>query len=238
MARAQRPARTYDPEGTRDALVLAAVRLFGRDGFHGTSVKQLVDAAELTKGAFYHHFESKEDILHVIHDEFLNSHLERQELIMSRFDGAHQRLFHLMRLVVFVVAEYQPYVEIFFRERNVLRGDRFPAVREKRDRAMNAYTDTVRQGMENGEFRSDIDPQLATLGVFGMCNWTYQWYQPSGRWTDDDIGVAFASIALKGLTARPELVEALAATPIPDPDPARLDVPPGARGAAGAVGAA
>jgi TetR/AcrR family transcriptional regulator, cholesterol catabolism regulator len=223
------PQRTYDPEGTREALVLAAVQLFGREGFHGTSVKELVDAAHLTKGAFYHHFESKEEILRVIHDEFLDSHLERQELIVSSFAGAHERLFHLMRLVVFVVAEYQPYVEIFFRERNVLDAERYPDVHEKRDRAMRAYTDTVRAGMESGEFRSDIDPTLATLGVFGMCNWTYQWYQSPGRWTADDIGVAFASMALNGISAKPKLVKAVTGAPIPDPDPARPDTVPGGR---------
>lgn len=50
---------------TRERIVDEAMRLFGRNGFRGTSVVQIEKAAGLTPGAggLYHHFASKDDVL-------------------------------------------------------------------------------------------------------------------------------------------------------------------------------
>ena len=49
-------------ESARDRLLNAAVRIVREKGFHGTSVDELCAAAGVTKGAFFHHFRSKEDL--------------------------------------------------------------------------------------------------------------------------------------------------------------------------------
>ncbi|MDE2437763.1 MAG: TetR/AcrR family transcriptional regulator [Sphingomonadales bacterium] len=54
-----RPFRP-EPQGARDRLLEAGVKLVRRQGFAGTSVDQLCSAAGVTKGAFFHHFASKE----------------------------------------------------------------------------------------------------------------------------------------------------------------------------------
>lgn len=56
---ASRP-RERDPVATRQRLIDAAVRLMLRQGFAGTSVDQICAEAGLTKGSFFHHFDSKE----------------------------------------------------------------------------------------------------------------------------------------------------------------------------------
>jgi AcrR family transcriptional regulator len=62
---------------TRAALVAAGRRLFGRDGFAGTSVEDLVREARVTTGALYHHFPNKtalfEKVLEGVHAELLEA---------------------------------------------------------------------------------------------------------------------------------------------------------------------
>ncbi len=48
------------PVSTRDRLLEAGVRIVRCNGFAGTSVDELCRAANVTKGAFFHHFASKE----------------------------------------------------------------------------------------------------------------------------------------------------------------------------------
>ena len=48
------------PTSTRDKLLEAGLKLVRRQGFAGTSVDQLCGEAGVTKGAFFHHFASKE----------------------------------------------------------------------------------------------------------------------------------------------------------------------------------
>lgn len=54
--------RERDPAGTRQRLIDATVRLMLNQGFAGTSVDLICKEAGMTKGSFFHHFESKEAI--------------------------------------------------------------------------------------------------------------------------------------------------------------------------------
>ena len=58
--KSRRGSQQRDPDGTRQALLGSALALFERLGYDATSVQQIVDDANRTKGAFYHHWESKE----------------------------------------------------------------------------------------------------------------------------------------------------------------------------------
>ncbi|MEE8312525.1 MAG: TetR/AcrR family transcriptional regulator [Candidatus Binatia bacterium] len=61
--RADLQPRTARGERTRRKIREAANRLFLADGFHDTTVDEIVDAAGVSKGTFYLHFERKEDLL-------------------------------------------------------------------------------------------------------------------------------------------------------------------------------
>ncbi|MDF1814886.1 MAG: TetR/AcrR family transcriptional regulator [Verrucomicrobiales bacterium] len=54
--------RSRDPEATRSALIEATVDLILRQGFAATSVGEICKQAGVTKGSFFHHFESKDAI--------------------------------------------------------------------------------------------------------------------------------------------------------------------------------
>ena len=55
-----RPGSVSGPPSAREKLLEAGVKLVRRQGFSGTSVDQLCREAGVTKGAFFHHFASKE----------------------------------------------------------------------------------------------------------------------------------------------------------------------------------
>ncbi len=55
-----KPRRTRDPERTRERLLQAAFREVYRYGFQSAGIDAILAATNVTKGALYHHFESKE----------------------------------------------------------------------------------------------------------------------------------------------------------------------------------
>lgn len=62
-------ARNKYPERTVERILDAAQRLFLEKGYDGTTIQDIVDALDgLTKGAVYHHFKSKEEILDAVSD--------------------------------------------------------------------------------------------------------------------------------------------------------------------------
>ena len=55
--------RAESKERTRQRLLTQAQRLFRERGYAATSLEQIAEAAEVTKGAIYGHFASKEDLM-------------------------------------------------------------------------------------------------------------------------------------------------------------------------------
>src|SRR5215813_10820930 len=55
-------------EATREAIVSAGLRLFAQRGFGSASIADIADAAGITKGAIYWHFESKDALFTAILD--------------------------------------------------------------------------------------------------------------------------------------------------------------------------
>ena len=63
-------ARNKYPEITVERILNAAQRLFLEKGYENTTIQDIVDAlGDLTKGAIYHHFKSKEEILDAVSDK-------------------------------------------------------------------------------------------------------------------------------------------------------------------------
>ena len=58
-----RVTRAESKERTRQRLLAEAQRLFRERGYAATSLEQIAEAAEVTKGAIYGHFASKEDLM-------------------------------------------------------------------------------------------------------------------------------------------------------------------------------
>src|SRR6202012_4374300 len=67
----KRKRRFRDPERTRERLVQAAFREVHRSGFQSASIDTILAATNVTKGALYYHFESKEALGHAIIDEVI-----------------------------------------------------------------------------------------------------------------------------------------------------------------------
>ena len=192
----------YAPEETRRALIASALELFGSKGYEATSVQEITDGAGVTKGAFYHHFESKEDLLRLIHDEFVDEQLAAVQAVLAEHEDPVRQLEELFRFFAESVRRFQPNVTVFFQERRYLTGDRFAAVKKKRDEFDRLFRGVITNGVEQGAFRDDLDPQVVYLGIIGMFSWMHQWYRPRGRLSTEEIADTFSRWLLDGLRAR------------------------------------
>ncbi|MEV4140260.1 TetR/AcrR family transcriptional regulator [Dactylosporangium sp. NPDC049742] len=199
--RRQRWPDGYDPENTRKSLITSALDLFEKRGFDRTSVQEIADQAQLTKGAFYHHFESKDDLLRHIQEEYLEAQLTAIQQIEAGSDDPAVRVRELIRFSLTSVAEYRAHVTIFYQERRYLTGELFAEVTRKRDLVEAAFAGMVQDGVTRGVFRADVDARIATFGLVGMCAWAYQWLNLSGPLSVDEVARQFSAMVLEGLYA-------------------------------------
>jgi TetR/AcrR family transcriptional repressor of nem operon len=70
---------------TREKILQAAAGLFALKGYHDTKLEEVLDAAQVTKGAFFHHFRDREDLGFAV----LDWHMEQRR---QRLDAIEQEL--------------------------------------------------------------------------------------------------------------------------------------------------
>ncbi len=196
-----------DVPSSRDSLLNAAVELFGAHGYAATSVQEVVDRAGLTKGAFYHYFDSKIALLVEIHEMFISEFIDVIDRIVGEHPSPREALRFLIEEMVEMVGHHGPGITIFLEERRNIEGPRFERVRQRRADFADRWVDLLRRGEQAGEFRAIEAPKIYAFGIIGMCSWTYSWYRPaftvagsgSGQVTGREIGRMFANMVVDGL---------------------------------------
>jgi AcrR family transcriptional regulator len=92
-----RVTRAESKERTRQRLLAEAQRLFREQGYAATSLEQIAEAAEVTKGAIYGHFASKEDLMLSAMDEARNP--EAVTMLNDQSRPGSERLAEFSRVV-------------------------------------------------------------------------------------------------------------------------------------------
>jgi AcrR family transcriptional regulator len=87
---------------TRGELIDAAEQLFVQVGYDSTSVQSIIDAAGLSKGTFYHYFDSKQALLDAVIERMSRQHLQQIQPELDR-----QPLSALDRLNLFFTLSQQ-----------------------------------------------------------------------------------------------------------------------------------
>src|ERR1700689_783774 len=83
-------------DATRRKLLVAAERIFARDGFEAARLEDIASEAGYTRGAFYANFESKEDIFFVLLEHWIGGRIEQVNSLLRKHDTPAKRL-HALR---------------------------------------------------------------------------------------------------------------------------------------------
>src|SRR5215469_10859177 len=154
----------------REAIIAAAVRLFSEKGFRGATTRELASSLDVTEPVIYQHFETKRDLYRAIIESKARERRQDNEYWQDvenargdrEFFGAVARLLlqrverdpSYLRLLLFSALEGHELAELFF-ERDAT---------EIYDR-ISQY---IRKRIEEGAFRTDIDPGVAARALVGM----------------------------------------------------------------------
>jgi len=89
---------------TRERIIGEAARFFALKGYHDTKLEEVLKAADVTTGAFFHHFQSKEDLGFAVIDSHMQKrlqHLEEIEQCMPPLsvDDPLQRVFRRLEAI-------------------------------------------------------------------------------------------------------------------------------------------
>ena len=175
-------------------LLSAATRLFAERGFDRTSVQEIVAAAGVTKGAMYHYFGSKDDLLYEVYSRVLRLQTEQLEKVLSNGEPVAERLRAAAADVVVSSIENLDDTTIFFRSMHQLSPDKRTAVRAERRRYHVLFRSLIEEGQRDDVFRADKPADLAVDFFFGAVHHLSVWYRSDGRLSAQEVGAHYAEL--------------------------------------------
>lgn len=179
MSDLKEPSRRYNPVEVRRRILAEGAELFARAGFAATSVDQIASAAGVTKGALYHHFSSKEEILRVLYEEYFQARIERCSSLVEASSEPFEQMSALIDEAFQNAVTSKGMLALFLRERELLARDSFSEAGELRQEFYGIFEAVVRRGQRSGCFRSDINARHATYSILGTLVWSEYWFDAS-----------------------------------------------------------
>lgn len=191
-----------DREGLtmKDLMMERSIQLFAQKGFKETSIQDIVNELNVTKGTFYYYFKSKQELLMDIHLRYIERLIENQEAILADKTTSYpEKLHSIIFKLVHDIEKEGLRAKVFFREMRHLSEEHLEQIIPKRDRFKENVQEIIEKGIEAGQFRSDLPSDIVTLGILGMTNWSYFWFQPDGEKSDREVATIFYKMLMKGI---------------------------------------
>jgi AcrR family transcriptional regulator len=184
-----RPARAPRADNRLPLILDEAARLFAAQGFHGTSVRDIVRAIDMLPGSLYYHFATKEALLAAVYAEGVRRISEAvKDAIADRRDPWERLeaacIAHLEGLL-----DSGDYAQVVIRVRP---GDA-PSVAAELTRLRDGYERLFVELVQALALARGIDRRSLRLMLLGALNWTQTWYR-AGR--DNPRGIAKRFVAL------------------------------------------
>ena len=164
-------AKQIQSDQTRLRIVEAATKLFARKGFYGTSIAALAEATGLTKGAFYHHFESKEAIFFAVVETVRALWARSVAREVAQGKGAlaqietlldsHTHLLRENEMLCLVMSNLMLEMEDL--------NPAYAKVLQQVYRDLTLFIERiVREGQKAAAIRSDVNPRLVAINIVAM----------------------------------------------------------------------
>jgi TetR/AcrR family transcriptional regulator, cholesterol catabolism regulator len=191
-----RPALRAKYDRRQQEVVAVAARVFAEQGFHATSMQDLVSATGLTAGGLYHYIGSKDQLLVRICDQLMEPLLARVRKTVASGEDPDVQLREIVREWMVHVERNRDHMLVFQQERHVLeRGAQWRWVRRQRKTFEELLAAVLARGAQSGLFSFD-DPDLALRALLGMVNHTAQWFRPRGRLSAEQIADGYVDLLL------------------------------------------
>ncbi|MEF3696096.1 TetR/AcrR family transcriptional regulator [Desulfolutivibrio sp.] len=169
LPRRQAGGRTQAKDKRRATLLDTAQTVFLEKGYEATTVNDILDAAGLSKGGFYHHFKSKDDVLDALRVRYTRRFLCTVEARVAALpaDAMQERFQEWIR------AYLDAYFATYTVHDLVYHSVHWNRSSEDREAVIASVARLLEQGMTQGAWRLAAPKFTATLiyaAIHGMAD--------------------------------------------------------------------
>ncbi len=189
MRRGRKPgspnSNTPGDASRREELLRTAARLFVDKGFEATTTRDIADAVGMRSGSPFYHFRSKQDLLKAAMAEGLETGYRSLLAAIEGIDDPALRLRVLIRTHLGNLLEGECEAPLLLFESRSLDAAARAEIAAITDRYQKPWQETLDALAAAGQLNSAQPP--VRLLLFGMLNWTPQWYRADGGQSLDQL---------------------------------------------------
>ena len=192
--------RSQDYDSIKQAILLAAAKLFAERSFEATSITEIATAAGLSKAGIYHYFDSKTDILRTMLIEHLDVVSEIVDTALNTSDAPREKFLRLTEALI------ENYTRPSSRSQHIVLVNDIACLPAKdrefvvsAERRIIRATERLLQSLFPQLIEHSIFMQPITMLYFGMINWTDTWFSDKGRLTPRELAALVAELILNGI---------------------------------------
>ncbi len=190
------PGRTRDPEGTRARLVSNAFREIHAHGYAGASLDRILASSGVTKGALYHHFKSKADLLHAVIDDAVRPMVADRWLApLSESDDPIRTLAESTRTMMMEATPEEMCCGCPLNNLTQELAGVDEEIRKHLDRIADEWRAGIRAAFERGQEAGNVRKEVDVAAVASLVFATYQGLIGSVKTSHDQEAVT-AGLAL------------------------------------------
>jgi TetR/AcrR family transcriptional regulator, cholesterol catabolism regulator len=182
----------------KDQITKVAQNKFRMKGYRAVSMRELADSVGIEAASFYNHFASKESILKEICFRMAGAFFSGIEHVLVGEKKSDKLLQKAICSHVKVITENTDASAVFFHDWRYLSEPYLSEFKKMRKDYENIFRKILKEGMLNGTFEKQ-DETFAVLHIFSSLNWIYEWFDPEGKLTPEQIGNQLAKLILNGM---------------------------------------
>ena len=212
------PPAAQPADALGDAALDAAAGLFRRQGYAGTSLRQVADAAHLHLGSLHYRWATKEALLVALMERALarvTAAVTQAMAALGPGAGLAERLRHGLRAHLSMLLSGDASFHVLLYDWRSLEGEARAALLRLRGRYEAFWDGLLLAAQEAGLARPGVDRTLVRQFGFGAMNWVAQWYEPGPGPAPGEIADAFWDYLAFGLLAEQARPRALRAVRAP-----------------------
>jgi len=164
-----------------ELILRTSARIFAEKSYHSTSMRDLSRATGVSLAGLYHYCKSKEELLFLIQDHCFGRVLERVEERTQEVNDPFEKLHIFIDNHLSFFAANMAEMKVLSHEAESLAGDLHARVSTRKEKYAKLARRILRDIQESRPAKARIDLTIATYALFGMMNWIYNWYDPRGK---------------------------------------------------------
>lgn len=154
-------------------IIEAAMKVFGKHGFHKAKIEEIAKLAGIGKGTVYEYFSSKKDLFQQMIKYIAENYFYMAKKAMDKEETVYNKLIAFGQHHGKFISTHIDMAESIITSTGFISEEMKHEIFEMKKEIFLLIEKTVEKGIETGEIKSDLNKEIAVMSILGAINHNY-----------------------------------------------------------------